>query len=129
VELEAAVNLPVMPLMLSQPVVAADEIQIFGFGTTESGTLGQLFSGEMRVSSVTPDHLISSFSGQGSNTCTGDSGGPAFLTVNGRVGIVGLTSSGFREDCAAGDTSLFANVQSADYFGFIRSVVPNVQTN
>ncbi len=128
-ELEAPANLPTVPVLLSQPVTDGDDIQIFGFGTTESGTLGELFSGEMRVSAVTQDHLITSFNGNGSNTCTGDSGGPALLTVNGTVGIVGLTSSGFREDCSAGDTSLFANMQSDDYIGFVRSVAPGVQTN
>lgn len=128
-ELETATNLPLIPIMLSQPVAEGDIIDIFGYGTTESGGLGSLESGQMRVSSVTADHIFTSFSGQGSNTCTGDSGGPALLTVNGAVGIVGLTSSGFRVDCSSGDTSLFANMQSADYVNFVRSIVPGVQTN
>lgn len=128
-ELSQPVSLPILPIMTSQPVSSGDAIQIFGFGTTETGSLGVLESGEMRVSDVTSDHLIAAFNGDGSNTCTGDSGGPALLTVNGAVGIVGLTSSGFRADCLAGDRTLFANMQSADYIGFVRSIVPSVRTN
>lgn len=129
--LDSPADLPIIPIVLSQAVSGGDVVQIFGYGSTgnTAGT-GVLRSGEMRVTEVSENHLITQFNGSnGSNTCVGDSGGPAFLTLpDGSVGIVGITSSGVREDCGAGDTSLFSNVQGSRLLAFITSVVPGVPT-
>jgi secreted trypsin-like serine protease len=123
-ELGSNAGLPTVPLMVSSAASSGDTIKIFGFGLDENGGAGVLKSGEMRVNDVTTDHLITSFDGEGSNTCSGDSGGPALLVGANGIGIVGITSSGFLTDCGVGDTSLFANTQSAEYLNFIRETVP-----
>jgi len=123
-QLGANADLPTVPLLVSSSSASGDTIKIFGFGLDENGQAGVLKSGEMRVNAVTTDHLITSFNGDGSNTCSGDSGGPALLNGPNGLGIVGITSSGFLTECGTGDTSLFANTQSAEYLQFIRDTVP-----
>jgi secreted trypsin-like serine protease len=123
-ELGSNAGLPTVPLMVSSSVESGDVVKIFGFGLDENGNSGALRSGEMRVSDVTTDHLISSFGGDGSNHCSGDSGGPAIFAGKNGIGIVGIISSGFLKECGVGDTSLFANTQSAEYLNFIRQTVP-----
>jgi len=130
--LKTAVNLPTVPLFTSRALEAGDKIAIYGYGQTEDEspdhfTAGILRSGQMRLDSVTPDHLIAAFDGKkGSNTCFGDSGGPAIFSSGGIVGIVGITSSGVVSDCGPGDVSLFANTQGASVLNFIRTAVPGV---
>ncbi len=127
--LSSAVSLPTVPLLISRDVQVSDTIQIFGYGQTENqsdnnDTSGTLRAGEMRVDNVTADHLFTVFNGDGSNTCFGDSGGPALLTSGASAGIVGVTSTGQREDCGEGDISLFANIQGQSVFDFIIAVSP-----
>ncbi len=128
IHLPVAANLPIVPLYTSRAVEVDEIIAIFGFGSTGSdiNTVGYLRSGEMRVSGVTSNHIAAYFDGSdGSNTCFGDSGGPALLSHKGNTGLVGVTSSGIKEDCGAGDNSLFANIQDNVILSFILSEVPD----
>lgn len=130
-KLNRSIGAPVLPLILSRDSKKSDLISIFGFGLDEAGNIGTLRSGEMRLNNVTENHLFAKFGGEGSNTCNGDSGGPALITFANDsgatvTGIAGLTSSGSLETCQAGDNSVFANVQSASILDFITSVVPGV---
>lgn len=83
----------------------------------------------MEVAMVTGNHIFARFD-ELSNTCNGDSGGPATYTVvdpNGAVsavGVVGITSTGTVQNCAPGDLSLFTNLQHPDILSFIAEVVP-----
>lgn len=132
-ELERDASAPTLPLLLSKPSARGDVVSIFGYGTDEQGQLGKLKSGEMRLTDVNADHLISAYEGQGSNTCFGDSGGPVirqYLDANGKVvtGVVGVTSSGaFESNCLAGDLSYFANTQSESYRNFILQYAPDAR--
>jgi hypothetical protein len=51
-------------------------------------------------------------SGEDSNTCNGDSGGPLFLDLGGGEVVAGITSGGLAVDCLATDTSYDTNVFS-----------------
>jgi hypothetical protein len=44
------------------------------------------------------------------NTCSGDSGGPLFLTFGGQSVVAGVTSGGLDSSCGPGDVSYDANV-------------------
>ncbi|RIL08792.1 MAG: hypothetical protein DCC75_08040 [Proteobacteria bacterium] len=134
--LSSAVNLPTLGIVAGRDVKNGDLIDIFGFGESEgdpgdSSTSGTLRSGQMRIEDVTQNHLASSFDGSGSNTCAGDSGGPALLQYGSesgaRVGIVGITSTGVKRDCGEGDVSLFTNVQSDSVLNFIVGAAPQVE--
>ncbi len=130
--LQTPVGLPTLPLLAGTTLESGDIIQIFGYGITEDqssskDTAGTLRSGEMLITSISPDHITTNYGGEGSNTCFGDSGGPAvFTTPAGAVGIVGITSSGALENCGPGDISLFANVQGNSILNFITQAVPSV---
>ncbi len=132
VQLARPLDLPTLPLIGSRSVTSGDVISIFGYGLDQGGSLGDLRSGEMRISRIDQDHIFASFNGAGSNTCNGDSGGPAiytFVTDAGRLidGVVGVVSSGELISCLAGDTTLFANAQTSAVFDFLVSTVPDLQ--
>ncbi len=130
VQLSRATSLPVIPLMTSRGVDSGNIISIFGFGRDNQGTIQVLRSGQMEVDDVTSNHISSTFNDEGSNTCFGDSGGPAIaLNGDGSPGIVGITSTGSRFDCLAGDVSKFTNVQGSSVLSFIKTVVPSAAQN
>jgi secreted trypsin-like serine protease len=127
-----SLGLPTLPLIASRKVVANDIIAIYGYGQDNDGKAGTLKSGEMLIDSVTPNHLISLFGSAGSNTCFGDSGGPAVLQYTDAqgstvTGIVGVTSSGSLETCTSGDRSLFANTQEDPVLDFLKRSIPGLQ--
>ncbi len=128
VEISGTFGLPSLPILTSRAPAAGDVISIFGYGLTDSGDIGELRSGEMRLTEVTPTHIVSVFGSDGSNTCVGDSGGPAFMqSAAGQTGLVGVTSTGSPDsECREGDVSLFANLQAASVLAFIRQLVPGV---
>lgn len=125
VELAETVSIAPLPLLLSRTPQTGDVINIFGYGLDEAGTLGALQSGQMLLSEVTATHLFAAFDGNGSNTCVGDSGGPAFESAGGTQAIVGITSTGSPNAlCKPGDNSLFTNVQNESVLSFILALVP-----
>lgn len=131
ISLRANTRLPAVPILAGEPIESGALITIFGFGLDENGGLQTLRSGEMRISDVTQNHLIAPYEGQGSNTCNGDSGGPALHSVerNGasRSALIGVTSTGSSPTCGEGDVSLFANLQSEEILSFILDVAPGVE--
>jgi hypothetical protein len=127
--LDRPLNLPTLPLINSVQSGRGDVMSIFGFGLAEDESSGRLRSGQMVISEVGEDGIFAQFTEGGSNTCSGDSGGPALKQVkleNGEsiTGIVGITSSGERENCELGDISFFTNVQDATIRNFITSNAP-----
>jgi len=138
ITLDRAIALPSLPILTSIPVETDDIISIFGFGQSDnapagqgSATSGTLRSGQMRINEISNTHVFAEFNGEGSNTCFGDSGGPATETrdVGGTTvtGIVALTSAGVSDTCSQGDVSNFANVQASSAANFIQSVAPGVR--
>jgi secreted trypsin-like serine protease len=130
-ELSESVSLPTLPIILSRPIGEGDRFSIYGYGRDDNDNLDVLRSGDSRVGSVTDQHIIAAFDGEtGSNSCNGDSGGPAVQTIEtsdnvDRTGIVGLVSSGNNPNCTAGDISLYANVQGNELRDFILATVPD----
>ncbi len=94
--LSQAPDVPSMPVATSAPSVG-QEITLVGFGVTGET---QEDAGIKRVATNTINDLDSarfSFAGSGAgtgSTCFGDSGGPAFATLGGKVVQIGVTSSG-----------------------------------
>lgn len=131
IKLARPVGLRTLPLVASRAPVQGEVINIYGYGSTDGSstldTVGSLRSGQMEISEVTTNFIDSAYNGKGSNTCSGDSGGPAIMTVNGQQGIVGLLSSGSLESCQVGDVSRFSNLQSSSNFNFITRFVPKVK--
>lgn len=128
VQTTRSMNLPTMPILLSQDIKKGQKIGINGFGIDNSGEIGILKGGTMQISSVTTNHIGANFNGKDSNTCNGDSGGPATFTINNRPSVIGITSSGIKTDCSKGDVTLFTNIQSQNVLDFITSIVPEIGT-
>ncbi|MEZ4754188.1 MAG: trypsin-like serine protease [Bdellovibrionota bacterium] len=124
VPLTRNLNVRTIPVLASRDVVAGEIASIFGYGQDEAGDFNPdtLLSGQMRIASVTNDHIQANFNGEGSNTCSGDSGGP--MTVG--SALVGITSTGINVDCSAGDESLFTNVQGSNILDFLSSNIPDL---
>ncbi len=127
IRLSRTVSGPTLPILTSQPIEPGDIFSIYGYGLDENGTLNVLRSGQSRVDSVDSQHIEAVYEGQGSNSCNGDSGGPAVMTTAAnQPGIVGVVSSGSVLSCGVGDHSLYANVTSASALNFIQLRAPGV---
>lgn len=120
VTLKSGLPNPTMPLLVSSPSQTGDEVFISGWGMPER----QLAVGYARITKVNDIHVGYVYNGQASNTCTGDSGGPAYRAAGGRQGVVGLTSSGTADVCGEGDNSLYTNIQTPLMLNFIRAQAP-----
>lgn len=127
----AAAPLPILVSISPEAGVLGD---VFGYGRTVIGgsgggsspaSPGDLHSGQMRISDVTPTHLFAEYDGTGVNVCFGDSGGPMLLSEDGKTGIIGIVSQSTRRDCAAGDMTTFINAAETEVLDWILSVAPD----
>lgn len=126
VEAVSEIGVPAMPLMLSHPITSGNTISIYGYGVDDLGASGNLRGGSMTVSQVLGSIIEAVYDTQ-SNTCFGDSGGPAVFTPedgSNTSGVIGITSTGSSATCAKGDINHFTNVQDPNIAGFILTVAP-----
>jgi len=111
-------------LLGSNDLTAGETGIIAGYGLDENGGAGTLRAGNITLNQATAHSVVALFNGSGSNTCSGDSGGP-FLVKRGSTWVIaGVTSNGLLVNCGAGDESRFANTTHPDNLSFIRSLVP-----
>ena len=125
-ELASDADVDPLPVSFSAPPAVGDIISIFGYGNDDSGNFGALRSGQMRITEVSENVFFALYGAEGSNTCEGDSGGPATKEINGDTVLVGVTSSGTTVGCVRGDNSSFALLSAPEISGFVRSLVPGV---
>lgn len=93
------------------------QLTLVGFGaggngnTGHNGDFGTKRVGKTQIDQVTTRTIEWDFDNNSeSNTAPGDSGGPAFLTVNGVNMVAGITSGGFKRDASIGDHSFDTRV-------------------
>lgn len=118
--LSQALPNPTMAVLLSQPSSPGQPVYVAGWGAPGF----DLAVGFATLTTVNETSIGYTYSGELSNTCNGDSGGPAYRTVGGQPAVIGITSSGTVSDCGKGDGSLFTNVQGPAVTNFIRSQAP-----
>lgn len=110
-----------MGILVSDPSATGQSVFIAGWGEPNF----ELVVGSATLGLVNEVSVGYTYTGKLANTCSGDSGGPAFRSVGGRSGVVGITSSGTAAGCGKGDQSLFTNVQGGAVINFIRSQAPD----
>lgn len=114
----------VLPVRMATPqqFLAAGQTTLVGYGRSEVGT------GVKRTVTVEidPEPDIDFFDlerefragGDGQDTCSGDSGGPAYIRVGNGFRVAGLTSRGINGHC--GDGGIYTRVDA--HLDFIREV-------
>jgi hypothetical protein len=119
---EGEISPPIVPL--AERIAEGDTLTVLGYGVTDGTSQvgsGVLRIGEMRVAEVTTESIFSDYTPPTiSNTCFGDSGGPAFIKdESGGIALAGITSTGSNVRCAVGDRSAFANFNNQKLRAFI----------
>jgi secreted trypsin-like serine protease len=127
-----------VPIAKTNVAEAMETVQIVGFGNTNmGGTTGYGTKKKADVIVVSPDGIRFGGKEYGADgglefvaedlhadTCTGDSGGPAFLSDHGQWFLVGATSratnKGVEENVACGDGGIYVRVDK--YVDWIREV-------
>jgi len=117
-------EIPPPTVSIADRVTTGDSLTILGYGVTDGANQtgsGVLRIGEMQVDDVTTDLIFSDYAPPAqSNTCFGDSGGPAFVEDgDGRLALAGITSTGTNVMCAVGDRSAFTNLTNKALRAFI----------
>ncbi|GAA6143751.1 trypsin-like serine protease [Hydrogenophaga sp. 5NK40-0174] len=122
VYLSAAMPNPTMGVLKSAEASVGQSVYIAGWGQPD----GELVVGAAKLGIVTSTHLGYKYDGGLSNTCQGDSGGPLYRVVDGRPGVMGITSSGTAQNCGDNETSLYTNAQNASILAFIQENAPGM---
>ena len=112
------------PIFTGTPQVG-DELTLVGFGAGGDGNTGHNGDYGIKRVGTTPIDQVSSTlihwsfdNNSESNTAPGDSGGPAFLLVDGVYEVAGVTSGGDRFDAGIGDNSYDTRVDAyQDWIG------------
>ena len=118
------------PIYTGTPRVG-QEVTLVGYGaggdgnTGQDGTFGVKMVGTTTIDVVTQTKVVWFFDDNDeSNTAYGDSGGPAFLYVDGEFLVAGVTSAGSTPDRVIGDVAISTRVDA--FTEWIDSVVATV---
>ena len=129
IELDRAINLPTAPVLVSGKPQVSEVVSIFGYGVTSSdasaGASTDLISGRMSIDSVGPKNILARYDTNGSNSCSGDSGGPMMQTYpDGTFAVVGTVLGGSIANCSAGDLSTFVAMGGDGIQDFLKAHAP-----
>ncbi|MCB0337131.1 MAG: trypsin-like serine protease, partial [Bdellovibrionales bacterium] len=98
---------------------AGETMVISGFGINSNDVDSVFRAGLMALDSFSTVGITAKYNGTGSNTCSGDSGGPLLMSRDGEWKLVGATSNGLLQKCGPGDTSNFVNLSDPSVKSFI----------
>lgn len=111
---------PVAPIPIFggfwDPSFIGRDVELVGFGAIDGRQPGPWLKrvGTARLVSYEPTTLT--FTADPASTCSGDSGGPAFMRIDGDLVLVGITSFGDRA-CAIDPTDTRADAYMATFLG------------
>lgn len=123
-----SLGVPAVPVLLSRSAQPGEMAVFAGYGgdRDQGGTTGVLRAGMNTISRIGPDTITLDFTGQGSNTCGGDSGGPILVRQGSEWVIAGVTARG-SGDCEVAGDSIWSNITFPEGAALLTTVVPGVQ--
>lgn len=114
-----------VPILTSRPAQTGEAAIIAGFGRNEDSDTTRLRAGSTTVSAVTATYIHSLFAPPSSSICSGDSGGPIFLSQGGAWVIAGISSATTGSACNEG-TNYYQAVVNDAVRAFILQHVPAI---
>lgn len=122
-----AEDLPRTPvsILTSRGALTGETAIIAGFGRDENSDTTALRAGSTKVSNVTATYIESLFSPPSSSICSGDSGGPIFLSQAGAWTLAGISSATTGSACNQG-TNYYQAVVNGSVRSFILGHVPGI---
>lgn len=120
-------DLPRTPasILTSRPGQPGETAIVAGFGRDENSDTTALRAGSTTISAVSATRLETLFGPPASSICSGDSGGPIFLSQGGRWTIAGISSATTESACNTG-TNYYQAVFNDQVRSFILQHVPGV---
>ncbi|HUF24554.1 MAG TPA: trypsin-like serine protease [Vicinamibacterales bacterium] len=120
-------DLPRAPsaLLMSRSGRIGEPAILAGFGRNEIGETTRLRAGSTLVSNVTATRLETKYAPPSSSICSGDSGGPIFLSEGGGWVLAGISSATTQTACNDG-TNYYQALNPTDVRTFIEQYVPSV---
>lgn len=122
-----AEDLPRAPvsILTSRAAIIGETAIIAGFGRDENSDTTALRAGSTKVSSVGATYIESLFSPPSSSICSGDSGGPIFLSQGGAWTLAGISSATTGSACNEG-TNYYQAVVNESVRSFLLQHVPAI---
>ena len=124
-----------VPLLASVPVVAGDELRIYGFGVKDDGEVSEALR-TATVFAASANSLEISTVFDGTDSCPGDSGGPITKTVNGVEAVVGVVSLGVATSddanplfCGEGWVGFYSSIQDSSVRDLLAANAPGITIN
>ena len=120
-------NLPrtAVPILTTRQGRVGETAIIAGFGRDENSDTTALRAGSTTIAGVTATYLESLYAPPSSSICSGDSGGPIFLSEGGAWIIAGISSATTGSACNEG-TNFYQAVVNESVRNFIVQLVPAV---
>jgi hypothetical protein len=101
------------PLLTSRPAVSGETAIIAGYGRDEQSDTTRLRAGSTTISNVTAMRLETRYAPPSSSICSGDSGGPIFLSQSGVWAVAGISSATTESACNTGTNYYQAVLQDS----------------
>lgn len=111
-------------ILTSRPGLVGEAAIVAGFGRDENSDTTALRAGSTTISNVTATRLESIYAPPASSICSGDSGGPIFLSEGGTWVVAGVSSATTQSACNTG-TNFYQAVFNEQVRAFILDRVPS----
>ncbi|MEM7155678.1 MAG: trypsin-like serine protease [Myxococcota bacterium] len=108
---EPVLDVPIVPILMgceTEVLGPGQEVTLVGYGITDSGSFGIKHEVVTTINNLEGDTEVN-LGGNGTSSCNGDSGGPAYLQLeDGSWRVFGVTSRGTSGNCA--DESIYGRI-------------------
>lgn len=114
-----------MPILTSRTARIGETAIIAGFGRDENSDTTALRAGSTTVSNITATYIESRYAPPSSSICSGDSGGPIFLSEGGAWVLAGVSSATTGSACNEG-TNYYQAVVNEAARAFVLQHIPAI---